>query len=302
MFIVQSIDGKLQILEQSANAFTRQLADCLIPGPVAYIPKVDGFVTVNHAAHAECYRYQVLASSQSDIGGSKDAKAAAGESKGSSASQAEALGSFGLRSIRSAMVEWSLNLGEPCRQILEGCFSLSDGDAASLNSSGMGGMRQAKPCELLMLGDKSLFLLKGETGGVIQQRRLERSEASCMCIVPTGADNGSSPDGRRRSEGVHSGNNFALAMQDNTVQIYSCFNLVWAAKLPITPVQMAVSRFGNQSGLIACIDDTGVLSINYLGTRPPVTAGAHSSSRAELRQSRRGAPSAASNYSRQPVR
>lgn len=73
MIIVQSLDGKLQIFEQSANAFTRQMADCLIPGPVAYVPKVDAFVTVNHACQAECYRYQVLASSQADIG-SKEAE------------------------------------------------------------------------------------------------------------------------------------------------------------------------------------------------------------------------------------
>jgi Bardet-Biedl syndrome 9 protein len=74
MIVVQSLDGKLQIFEQSANAFTRQIADCLLPGPVAYVPKVDAFVTVNHACQAECYRYQVLASSQTDIG-SKDVDA-----------------------------------------------------------------------------------------------------------------------------------------------------------------------------------------------------------------------------------
>jgi Bardet-Biedl syndrome 9 protein len=74
MIVVQSLDGKLQIFEQSANAFTRQIADCLLPGPVAYVPKVDAFVTVNHACQAECYRYQVLASSSSDIG-SKDTDA-----------------------------------------------------------------------------------------------------------------------------------------------------------------------------------------------------------------------------------
>jgi Bardet-Biedl syndrome 9 protein len=74
MIVVQSMDGKLQIFEQSANAFTRQIADCLLPGPVAYVPKVDAFVTVNHACQAECYRYQVLASSSADIG-SKDTDA-----------------------------------------------------------------------------------------------------------------------------------------------------------------------------------------------------------------------------------
>ena len=32
MFLVQSLDGKIQIFEQSANAFSRQLSDCLLPG------------------------------------------------------------------------------------------------------------------------------------------------------------------------------------------------------------------------------------------------------------------------------
>jgi Bardet-Biedl syndrome 9 protein len=57
--MVQSLDGKLQIFEQSANAFTRQLVDCLLPGPMAYLPKLDAFVTTNYACQAECYRYQV---------------------------------------------------------------------------------------------------------------------------------------------------------------------------------------------------------------------------------------------------
>jgi Bardet-Biedl syndrome 9 protein len=59
MIVVQSMDGKLQIFEQSANAFTRQLVDCLLPGPIAYLPKLDAFVTTNYACQAECYRYQV---------------------------------------------------------------------------------------------------------------------------------------------------------------------------------------------------------------------------------------------------
>jgi Bardet-Biedl syndrome 9 protein len=59
MFMVQSLDGKLQIFEQSATAFTRQLVDCLLPGPVAYLPRLDAFVSTNYACQAECYRYQV---------------------------------------------------------------------------------------------------------------------------------------------------------------------------------------------------------------------------------------------------
>lgn len=39
----------------------------------------------------------------------------------------------------------------------------------------------------------------------------------------------------------------------------------WAAKVPTVPVQMAVTSFGNQKGLIVCLDDSGGLSISYLG-------------------------------------
>eukprot|EP01032_Pedospumella_encystans_P011289 gene11289-13134_t len=252
MIIVQSMDGKLQIFEQSANAFTRQMADCLIPGPVAYVPKVDAFVTVNHACQAECYRYQVLASSQADIG----------------AKEAESKSGNGLRSIRSAMVEWSMHIGEPCRQILEGHFSSSPAASDSNNRSSNNLHNDTRrsgsvQSELLVLCDKSLFLLKGETGGVIQQRRLERADASCMCIVPASV-------GGRESGG--SSGNFLLAGQDATVQVYSGFNLVWAAKVPTVPVQMAVTSFGNQKGLIVCMDDSGGLSINYMGTRPPMNS------------------------------
>jgi len=40
MFLVQSLDGRIQIFEQSANAFSRQLIDCLIPGAYAFCKNV----------------------------------------------------------------------------------------------------------------------------------------------------------------------------------------------------------------------------------------------------------------------
>jgi len=60
MIMVQSMDGKLQIFEQSANAFTRQLVDCLIPCPITYIPRIDAFLITNYAGSADCYKYQVF--------------------------------------------------------------------------------------------------------------------------------------------------------------------------------------------------------------------------------------------------
>lgn len=120
------------------------------------------------------------------------------------------------------MVEWTMHIGEPCRQILEGHFSSAPDSssgkiAASVNSdprrSAHNGPAQS---ELLVLCDKSLFLLKGETGGVIQQRRLERADASCMCVIPASLGG---------SAGGGSSGNFLLAGQDATVQVYSGFNL-----------------------------------------------------------------------------
>jgi hypothetical protein len=56
-------------------------------------------------------------------------------------------GAFGLTALRSALLEWSVNLGESCRQILDGNFSGNES-----NARGAG--------EVLMLCDHSLFLIK----------------------------------------------------------------------------------------------------------------------------------------------
>ena len=130
MIMVQSIDGKLQVFEQSADTFSRQLLDCMYPGPLMYVSHLDAFVTASYAARLECYRYQVLVNAQqADIGEGK------GESKRS-----------GLTALRSVFVEWAINLGEQPRQLIAGKFSQTDpkkiGD------------------ELLVLLDRSIFLVK----------------------------------------------------------------------------------------------------------------------------------------------
>lgn len=227
MLLVQSLDGKLQIFEQSANAFTRQLVDCLVPHPVAYLPRLDAFVATNYACRAECYRYQVLASTQTDVGGGSKAGATTG--------------AFGLTALRSALVEWDVNMGEPCIQMTEGYFS---------------GSETTKSCgELLILCEQSLFLVKG-SGGIIQQRKLDRSPA-CMCTY------NSATRGKQ---------NFLVADRGGTIQVFTDFNLAWAAKVPSVPVQIAVGNFGGQSGLVVTIDDSGRLVCGYLGTKPPLTS------------------------------
>jgi hypothetical protein len=53
----------------------------------------------------------------------------------------------------------------------------------------------------------------------MQQRKLER-DACCLCVYPVSKSS--------RGTTLH---NFILSIQDSTIQIYSEFNLVWAAKV-----------------------------------------------------------------------
>lgn len=148
------------------------------------------------------------------------------------------------------MVEWSMHVGEPCRQILEGHFSStpfnlatpSSGDLSPnqstknsnmnnnnvINNSNLDPRSTRRPPstqnELLVLCDKALFLLKAETGALIQQRRLERADASCICAVPASLGG---------LQGGGSSGNFLLAGQDATVQVYAGFNLGKHFGLPL---------------------------------------------------------------------
>jgi len=237
MIMVQSMDGKLQIFEQSAHAFTRQLVDCMVPGPIFYVPHQDAFVTTNYAARVECYKYQVLANSQAEIGGNKESKS---EYDDRGNKRDNSINAFGLTSIRNAMVEWSVNLGESCVQVIDGKFSKGE---------------RRMTDELLLLTDSSMFLIK-DTGTILQQRRLEKDPA-CVCAYPVG---------------IGQGSNIILINMDCTLQVFADMTLMWAAKLRTVPVAVAVASFGGFKGMIVTLDDTGLLSVGYLGTKPPINA------------------------------
>jgi hypothetical protein len=55
----------------------------------------------------------------------------------------------------------------------------------------------------------------------MQQRKLD-IEPSCICPYKTNSNNAKNK------------NNFLLALQDGTLQVFSDFNLVWAAKVFIS--------------------------------------------------------------------
>ena len=103
LICVQSMDGRIQIFEQDVHAFTRRLNSVLLPGPLIYIPKIDSFVTANSKLEVECYKYQVLASSQSD-GSESSAKAPPPETGQKRRASVTA--------VKRVTVDWAVCVGE----------------------------------------------------------------------------------------------------------------------------------------------------------------------------------------------
>uniref|UniRef100_A0A914UPG1 PTHB1 N-terminal domain-containing protein n=1 Tax=Plectus sambesii TaxID=2011161 RepID=A0A914UPG1_9BILA len=58
---VQSLDGTLSFYENENFAFSRFLPSALLPGPLAFVPLADCFITVSSSWTLESYKYQVLA-------------------------------------------------------------------------------------------------------------------------------------------------------------------------------------------------------------------------------------------------
>lgn len=165
------------------------------------------------------------------------------------ASQQEQGGGRGsAEGVRPALVEWAAHLGGGAgvRQLLLGTFSTSSSTSS------------APPREVLAVCDKSLFLLKADSGGLVQQRLLGGADASCACVASSSSST---------SEEV-----LLLATQDGVLQVFVGLQLAWAARCPSTPVHLSVGTFGGVRGLIVSIDAVGRLAVSYLGTKPPVAA------------------------------
>ncbi|KAM9309234.1 protein PTHB1 [Pholidichthys leucotaenia] len=58
---IQSMDGMLMFFEQDSYSFGRFLPGFLLPGPLAYNPRTDSFLTVSSAREMESYKYETLA-------------------------------------------------------------------------------------------------------------------------------------------------------------------------------------------------------------------------------------------------
>lgn len=167
MIVIQSMDGKLQFYEQTAHAFTRQFHDCLLPGPILYLPKTDCFVTSTYAARMECYRYHVIAAAASSNNREGESKSREAEREreeeesklfGASESKEEkSKKSGGVVSLKNALNEWTINIGEQARQVVDGHFSPTQSSPAN---SAFGNRMEKGRDELLVLCDHNIYLIK----------------------------------------------------------------------------------------------------------------------------------------------
>lgn len=61
-----SMDGMLTVVDRGAIVVKRQLPNCLLPGPLLYVPTIDSFVTATSAFEVECYRFSSLVDGKAD--------------------------------------------------------------------------------------------------------------------------------------------------------------------------------------------------------------------------------------------
>mmetsp|Transcript_22638 Transcript_22638/g.70294 ORF Transcript_22638/g.70294 Transcript_22638/m.70294 type:complete len:843 (+) Transcript_22638:343-2871(+) len=151
--------------------------------------------------------------------------------------------SAGLTLTKKVQVDWSINLGEPALEIHAARFTR---------------VLTSTQTDVMVLGERHVFALS-EMGTIRMQMRLDYSP---MSMLPY----------RARAEDISGGggHNAIVATHTGSLMLYKDTQLVWAAKCDCVPVAMAVATFGGLQGLSVLLSEDGQLSVNYMGTDPPM--------------------------------
>eukprot|EP00941_MAST-03F_sp_MAST-3F-sp1_P002572 g2572.t1 len=188
---VLSMDGKLAFFSPN-YVFTRCLDNCLVPGPMAYIPRTDSFVTVNSIFEVESYSYHSLASASS----AKD-ELTLKRAKQSGAIKDSTLLTGGNSGRRKARPKWTRNIGESAIAICTARL------ASTMHPS------------VVILGEKTLFCLN-ENGLIQLQMRLEYPAA---CVTAFSISGGSV--GRSREQGMGGEDNLLVVSTTGHMMVYA---------------------------------------------------------------------------------
>ena len=130
---VQTLDGALEVFDRETVDFRARLPDFLVPGPLAYCPRMDAFVTVNSKFEMEKFSLKTLAATENktDAGPEPD---------------------------------WRLCLGEGATQITS-ASGFSDAQVVASNGA-------PSRVDLIALGERTLFVVS-ESGQFLMQKRLD---------------------------------------------------------------------------------------------------------------------------------
>eukprot|EP00903_Cladosiphon_okamuranus_P007654 g7422.t1 len=242
LLCVQSMDGRLQIFEQDAHAFTRRLNGILAPGPLCYVAKIDAFVVGNEMG-VDCYKYQALAASQEDREEGK---------------------SEGISAARGLQAYWSRQLGEPVLEIFVAKFSRALGPGC---------------VDIVAVGERTLFTLREQ--GTIRLQKILGYQPACACkyaVVAAPGEEGARLTGTTVREinpgfaAVVEEEHIIIAADTDQLMVYKDLQLVWQAAVTRAPVALTVAKFGAMPGIVCSLDDEGALSACYQGTDPPTSA------------------------------
>lgn len=205
---VQSIDGSVSVLHGHELAYTRLLADALVPGPWVYSPRLECFYTANSLLQVCCYKLSALAQAQAEAPPTQPAPGGGGG---------------GGQGERRVAADWSVMVGEHVVDVQLGRFSRGLGSGQA---------------ELVVLCWQSLLTLPEGGGAPTYARRLEMAPA-CMALFPAGE--GADP----ATGGAH---NLLLCSATGALQLLRGGELLWAARAERPPIALAVCQLAQIRG------------------------------------------------------
>eukprot|EP00762_Andalucia_godoyi_P004580 ANDGO_05206.mRNA.1 hypothetical protein len=278
---VQSLDGIITVVDGESVLFSRFLPHILIPGPMAYVQRTDSIVVANSIGEIVAFRFHALASMKEEPSAASQSSAASSGSGEGKSSSNSIIGTE--EKGRTAAPDWKFNMGEAGVAVIPTRISAPNSGPASNTASSLGG-------ELVVLSERSLMVLS-EQGNIKSQKKLDYFP-SCMVAYPAPSQTSATHNAPSAPliSSSQSNNNVLVASHTGMLMVYgdSGTKVLWAAKLPLSlnsfhstegevkseeglasvPVAVAIGSFAGQGGLIVLLEDTGRLSLLYLGTDP----------------------------------
>lgn len=229
MLMVQSLDCRITVYEQDAEAFTRRLTDCLIPGPLVYVPSTDSIVTTTLNLEVRSFRYDVLVASS-------DEQNVAAKQQDESEGRLQ-----GITTRRVVVADWSVDVGDMVLHL---------------------NVATASKKAILAVGERGFYVLS--TSGSLLAQRLLEFEAVSPCVYDRARlGNGGSPEPLALL-GTTDGRLVVLSIDScRTLWVArSAYNDA------MPPLAVEVCDLPDKPGMIAVLDEASRLSLFYLGTEP----------------------------------